>query len=278
MIKVTKMTWLASFVLFILLLSGCSNGDDYDLTFNSENTINIENLHLTQDNTSMSISRNHSDSFNRMIPFYFRYISSFDSDEETITNLLNTYIESVTIYFTDDLEAFTTNEISWTAGQDSPTEYNPILYIMIEVDELVTMESAVVERIVFNRNEDYAFEIPNFLIEAHTTISEDTFFVASSPVMATIDDDLKIYVTYGILPVTGEKIHHIELIFPDSFSSIDAYEVVDVNINDEGIYEFSVQLSFLGDNDIIVFRPLIRIEYGANQIDYLIPLMPIYVD
>ena len=277
MTKTKKVKWLASLIVLILLLSGCFNENNASVS-NDENTINIDYLHLTQDDTFMSISSSDSDSFNRMIPFYFKYTSSFESDEEMITRLFNAYFDSVTIYFDDDFSVFTTSEISWTAGQDSPTEYNPILYIMIEVAELIMTDTLIVARIVFNRNDDYTFEISNFLIDAHTTISEDIFLMTSSPVMATIDENFEIYGTYSIFPVTGEEIHNFELIFPDDFSTIDGYEVIDININEEGVYEFRVQFSFLGNNDIIVFRPLIRIEYGTNQVSYMIPLMPVYID
>ncbi|MCL1990892.1 MAG: hypothetical protein FWG67_08400 [Defluviitaleaceae bacterium] len=277
--KVNRSTLFISLTIIILSLSGCSNVIDTNTGIsNDKNTININNLQLTQDNTFMSISSSNSDSFNRMIPFYFRYISSFESDEETITKLFNDYFDSVTIYFNDNSLTFTTNEISWTAGRDSLTEYNPILYIMIEIDELLMTDALTIDRIVLNRNDDYSFEIPNFSIEARETISEEIFIVTSSPVMTTMDEELEIYGTYSILPVTGEEIHSFELIFPEYFANIDKYEIVDVSINEDDTYEFRVRISFSEYSETIVFRPFIRIEFGTNQVAYMIPLMPLYVD
>jgi hypothetical protein len=251
----------------------------------NKNTLNMESLRLTQGNTYVSISNNDMSEYSRIIPFYFSYIpySGFDVETpreqhnvESITEQFEIYLTTMSIHFKNSPIIFTTNYLNWSAFEISPNEYNITLIISPEIEDLQIDGIMLVDKIVFN--DKYSFEFHNYIIEAKETISEKVFFITDTPIETTINESLVSTGLYGILPLTGETINGFELIFPNNFSNIIKYEIVDANISDEGIFEYRVQIFFSENERNVVFRPFIKILHGNNQIAWAIPPLPTFIN
>ena len=271
-----KIMALLSVLSSIIIFIGCEYYDGEDEIIEKEN-LDIENLILTQGDTFIAISSNDPYEHNRSIPMYFTYVSNISTNNDDITRMLNFHLASVELYFENN-SSLQLNDLHWLSAEVNPYTFNINLTIRLGIEDFNFPNKEYVSHIIFNSNHDYMFEFTNLLIESRDTISEDIFYVSSTTVVATTNDDLALYVRYGITPFAGGSIEGFKLIFPEEFSSSIRYEIVHSHIDDNGIYRFEIRKYFSEYRSEIFFRPFIQIEHDNGQLAYLLPLMPVLIN
>lgn len=267
--------------IIVIILSGCDasagNESNEKEEMIEKGNLDIENLILTQGDTFIAISSNDPYEHNRSIPMYFTYLSNISTNNNDITRMLNLYLASIELYFKNN-SSLKLNNLNWTSAEITPYNFNINLTVELGLEDLYFFDKAHVSHIIFNSNLNYVFEFTNLLIESRDTISEDIFYVSSTPVIATTNDDLTLYVRYGITPFAGGSIEGFKLIFPEEFSNLIRYEIVHYYTDDNGIYRFEIRKYFSEYRSEIFFRPFIRIEHNNGQQSYLLPFMPVLIN
>jgi hypothetical protein len=256
--------------------------------------LDLSKLELNQDDAYVAISSNDSGGSNRWLPFYFTIESEKNTNFKSILAILNKAerenivrtmlhedITRVTLYSETNESLISTDKVIWTATEynnGSSYEYQILLIIDLDLDELKLDKATNIQKMTFDMSNGEKIEhvLPNYIVEARETISEEELYVSMIPIYSSISEDATANTDYGFKG--NWEITALELDYPENFANITKHEIGEPTTNIEGDIDYPVVIYFseFGPTQRTVFRPFLRV-HSENDSGWLIPGYPAYI-
>ena len=272
-------------LILLLILSACTSADmsihEESSEFNKEKSIiDLDSLTIDQDSTYISLSKNDVSGYNRWVPFYFVLQGNDSCSESAVEEELGEKIKSIILLSEDNKTIFSTSELIWSAFKLPGGTFNLSLVVVPECGNLGNAEIVTVNslELLVEGNKTISYSLNSYVIEERDTLSDDYSYISMSTMDTTYTEDLTALVDYGFYMTNGEKIASIQIDYPQNFSDIREYEILEIEKRSEKEHIFTIAYHFSNANPKTMFRPFIRVIYENGQTGWRVPPLPAFIN